>query len=821
MLQKTFLVKGMSCAACSAKVSKAVRSVKGVSKANVELLKNACTVEYDERKVTDALIIAAIENSGYKAKISDGGNLYPEDIDLINKEKLNLIICFVLTSFLLLLSMGHIVGLMPIKNAFVNALTQGVISFIIICLQKKYFISAFNALKHFNANMDTLVSLGSMASFIYSVFILGTIEFTDTCSVLYTTKPIFFEGAAGILTFVAFGKFIESRAKHKTTNAISALYDLAPKTVLVKKNKEIKDALLSDLKVGDIIIAKQGQRLGVDGVVSLGNAYIDESAITGESKPCKKVIDSKVISATTVIQGYIEVKVTAVGSQTTLSKIIELVENTAKSKVPIARIADIMASYFVPFVLLVSLITFSYWFFVVDLSIDKALSFAISVLVISCPCALGLATPVAITAGTGKAAANGIIFKTPEAMEHLPKINCFAFDKTGTLTKGNMAVSKVISLDTNTLEKDACLIAASLEVKSPHPLANAIVKKACKEKLFDVDMFSFCEGLGVEGQILGKKYYVGNLAYLHKHSITLEDRALSSFKDCQNQGATVCVLFDDVNAIAMFVIEDELKEDSIALIDKLNSENIKTLMLTGDDEAVAKSICSKLKIKDYKAKLLPQDKQRQIEFLQNNGNKVVMVGDGINDSISLCQSDIGIGLKGSADIALTSCDIVLLKNRMIDVYNAMKISKATIANIKQNLFWALVYNVIAIPVACGVLYEDYGVSLTPMLCSILMGLSSVCVVTNALRLTFLKVENVAPKKEDKIMKITMLIDGMMCSHCVSSVKKTLEALPNVSNVVVNLDKKEATFDTKDSITNVMLTAAIENAGYKVLEIKNS
>src|SRR5574344_283159 len=358
MLQKTFLVKGMSCAACSAKVSKAVRSVKGVSKANVELLKNACTVEYDERKVTDALIIAAIENSGYKAKISDGGNLYPEDIDLINKEKLNLIICFVLTSFLLLLSMGHIVGLMPIKNAFVNALTQGV-------------ISAFNALKHFNANMDTLVSLGSMASFIYSVFIVGTIEFTDTCSVLYTTKPIFFEGAAGILTFVAFGKFIESRAKHKTTNAISALYDLAPKTVLVKKNKEIKDALLSDLKVGDIIIAKQGQRLGVDGVVSLGNAYIDESAITGESKPCKKVIDSKVISATTVIQGYIEVKVTAVGSQTTLSKIIELVENTAKSKVPIARIADIMASYFVPFVLLVSLITFSYWFFVVDLSIDK------------------------------------------------------------------------------------------------------------------------------------------------------------------------------------------------------------------------------------------------------------------------------------------------------------------------------------------------------------------------------------------------------------------------------------------------------------------
>lgn len=819
MLIQTYQVQGMSCAACSSKVEKSVSSIKGVFSADVELMKNTCTVEYDETIVNDTIIIAAIVNSGYQAKVYSGGNLYSDDISSIKKEKHNLVICFVLTFFLLLLSMGHIVGLMPISNAFYNALIQGVIAFIIICLQKKYFVSALNALKHFNANMDTLVSLGSLTSFIYSVFVLGTIELTDACDVLYTTKPIFFEGAAGILTFVAFGKFIESRAKHKTTNAISALYDLAPKTVLVKKNNEILTLLLNDISVGDIIIAKQGQRLGVDGVVVQGTAYIDESAITGESKPCKKIVDSSVVSATTVTQGYIEVKVTAVGSDTTLSKIIQLVENTAKSKVPIARIADIMASYFVPFVLLISSATFCYWFFVEGLAIDKALSFAISVLVISCPCALGLATPVAITAGTGKAAANGIIFKTPESMEVLPKINCFAFDKTGTLTKGIMTVSKVIVLDPLYQEKNACLIAASLEKKSPHPLATAIVNKIGCENTFTVDNFSFSEGLGIEGKIQDKKYYIGNLTYLKSHSIKLSDDAVTSFEAFQNQGATVIVLFDDEKEIALFVIEDELKDDSVALIDKLNQEQFKTIMLTGDDEAVAKSIYSKVKINDYKAKLLPQEKFEQIVLLQKGGNKVVMVGDGINDSISLCQADIGIGLKGSADIALSSCDIVLLKNRMIDVYNAMKISKATIANIKQNLFWALVYNVIAIPVACGVLYEDYGVSLTPMLCSILMGLSSICVVTNALRLTFLKVEKTDIQEEVKAMKKTMLIDGMMCSHCVASVKKTLESISNVSNVEVDLDKKKATFDVLESTSNDMLTAAIESAGYKVMEIK--
>ncbi len=518
-----------------------------------------------------------------------------------------------------------------------------------------------------------------------------------------------------------------------------------------------------------------------------------------------------------MLDGYLEVSVEKVGSETTLSKIIKMVENTAQSKVPIARIADVAASYFVPAIFSISALTFIYWYFIAAVSFSLALSFAISVLVVSCPCALGLATPVAIMAGTGRAAREGIIFKSPEALEILGRSTVIAFDKTGTLTTGSVSVVNCEVLDPKMVKNIAMLYASSIEAKSSHPIARAFYNAS--SAVVPVDDFKFEPGLGVNALISGKRYFVGNEKMLAKLSLNLEAKVLEKVQAQVQSGSSVVFLTDENTVLAFFVLSDPLKDDSISLVQNFKNAGVRAVMLTGDAESTAKEIASKLKIDDYTSRMMPEDKLKHIQKLQSMGDKVIMVGDGINDSASLSQADVGVGLKGSMDIALSACDMILLHERLNDVYKAFVLSRATMRNIKQNLFWAVIYNMLTIPVACGFLYPGYHISLPPMLCSILMGISSVCVVGNALRLTFIKFDDDKKIKESPVMKKTISIDGMMCNHCTSSVQKSLEALPNITDVEVSLENKCATLNTTDENADALIKAAVESAGFKVVEIK--
>ncbi len=817
-MQTEFQIKGMSCAACAMKVEKAARKVDGVKEAKVNLMLNTCSVSFDDGLTDSAAIIEAIENSGYGAAPKGENTFNVADESALKAKRRDLLLSFSLTFLIMIFSMGPMFGFVIFSSALVSAAVQGVLAFMVCVIQKQYFISALNGLKHLSFNMDTLVSLGSLASFIYSVYSFGTIEPSDTFEVLMSQKPVFFEGAAGILTFVAIGKYIENREKKTTTSAISALHEIAPKVATIKVGDGEREVSLKSLKVGDTVILKQGQRSGVDGVVIRGEGHTDESALTGESRPVKKESGSEVKSATTLMDGYLEIEVTKVGEETTLSKIIKLVENTSQSKVPIARIADVLASYFVPFVIAVSVITFCVWYFYMGVSLDRALSFAISVLVVSCPCALGLATPVAIMAGTGCAAKAGIIFKTPEALEYLGRADEIAFDKTGTLTQGDMAVNEIIALDENYTEAQALNIAASLEAKSSHPIASAFARKFSGTAV-EVSVFESIKGFGLQGEIFGSRYYLGNERFADKLKINLTDNIRAAADKIAQSGAIVLALYNESSVIALFGISDTIKDDAEKMVTLFKEQGVASTMLTGDDKEVASAVAAKLGITRFLSRLLPEDKVSEIRKAQSKGHKVVMVGDGINDSASLFQADVGIGLKGASDIAISSCDVVLLKEKIIDVYNAFAVSRATMKNIRQNLFFALVYNVIAIPVACGVLYTGYNIALNPLICSVLMGLSSVCVVTNASRLCFLKLNKGSEIKEVVYMKKTLSIDGMMCNHCTASVKKALESFPGIRDVEVSLENKEASFEASDKISDEVLKKLIDDAGFKVTGIR--
>ncbi len=815
-MEKNYQIKGMSCAACAAKVEKSVNSIDGVRKASVNLMKNTCLVDFDDSLVTDENIEAAVFNAGYEALVAKEGNLFLDDEKELKDKRVKLYLCFIFTFIIMLLSMGPMFGLVLIDNAFLNGSIQGALTFIVVLLQKHYFISALKTLKHGGFNMDSLVSSGAFASILYSVISLLNVDFADDCTVLAHIHPLFFEGAAGILTFVSIGKYIENRAKHRTSSAVSALYDLAPKSVSVLENGTVKQVLISSVKCGDTVVLKAGDKIGIDGRVLKGSAYVDESALSGESRPVKKTDNSEVKSATFVLDGYLEVLVDKVGEETTLAKIIRMVENTAQSKVPIARIADVAASYFVPTIFSISALTFIYWFFIADAAFSLSLSFAISVLVVSCPCALGLATPVAIMAGTGRAAKEGIIFKSPEALEILGRTDTVAFDKTGTLTTGEISVVATEIIDESVPKNIAMLYASSIEAKSSHPIARAFYK--ANSTVINVDDYVFEPGLGVCAAISGKKYFVGNEKLLEKLKISLTDEIKSKLDTYAQKGAGIVFLTEETKALAFFVLSDPLKNDSYKMVNLFKSSDVNPIMLTGDAEVSAKEIATSLKITDFTSRMMPEDKLSKIKELQKDGHRVIMVGDGINDSASLSQADVGVGLKGSMDIAISSCDVILLKERLIDIYNAFVISRATMRNIKQNLFWAVVYNVLTIPVACGFFYESYHLSLPPMLCSILMGVSSVCVVSNALRLTFLKLDKQDLEKEKELMKKTVCIEGMMCNHCTSSVKKSLESLPNVSDVEVSLENKNATLNTSDENADALIKAAVESAGFKVTSI---
>ena len=824
---KTYQVMGMSCAACATRVQKAAMKAKGVENADVNLMQNILTVTCSDN-LKDEDVIKAVTESGYGAKVMDstiasiktmGKDSQGKDPDFIN-----LILAIVATLIIMLISMGHMTGFEIIHNGFINAAVQGVLTFFVMVLEKKYFINAFKGLKHLSTNMDTLVSLGAIASFIYSVFVLSTIEFTDTCAVLMDDKAVYFEGAAGILCFVSIGKYIEKKAKVKTTDAINALYNLIPESAVIKaEDGTQKTVALQEVKKGQILLVKQGQRLGVDGVVVSGEGFIDESSLTGESREIKKVAGDVVKASIVLTDGYLEVEVTTTGEDTTLGKIIKLVEKTAATKVPVARIADVVASYFVPFILTLALITFVAWYFIHDSSLSLSLQFAISVLVVSCPCALGLATPVAVVAGTGRAAKEGIIFKNPEALEELSRVRVFAFDKTGTLTYGKMSVSALEKID-KTLDDDFIKsVVLSLEKKSSHPIARSVATSFKNAKLVDIPDYTYIKGEGVKGTVNNSVYAFGNDRMLKSMGVEDDAFGVQLKKTIARSGALVLTLLKDKSIIAYITVKDTLKEDAKDLVVALRSHGKETLMLTGDSDGPARDVAKSIKLDSYASELTPEQKATFIKNMQSTGRKVAMAGDGVNDSISLSQADVGIGLKGTADIAVSACDVILLHEKVTDVFNAYLISFKTMLNIKENLFWALIYNVLTIPVAAGLFYESLGVKLNPMLCSALMGISSVCVVLNALRLSFMKVLKTENAKFEVLEKegiavATVKIDGMQCQHCVKSVQKALTPLSDNGDVQVSLEQKKATLALKTDVTDDMIKDAIADAGFKVVEI---
>lgn len=828
---KTYQVMGMSCAACANRVQKAAMKVQGVENADVNLMRNVLTVSCSE-DLKDESVIKAVTAAGYGAKVVDSATAAVKSLTQDGSQRdhdlTNLMLAVAATVIIMLLSMGHMTGIELVHNGFVNAALQGALTFFVMVLEKKYFINAIKGLTHFSANMDTLVSIGAASSFIYSVFVLLTIEFSDTCAVLMENKAVYFEGAAGILCFVSVGKYIEKKAKVKTADAICALYSLIPKSAVIKDENGVqKTVSISDVRKGQILIVKQGQRLGVDGVVVSGEGFIDESSLTGESLEVRKTQGDMVRSSGLLTDGYLEIEVTSTGKDSTLGRIISLVEKTAATKVPVARIADVVASYFVPFIITLAAVTFVYWFFIHNSSLELSLQFAISVLVVSCPCALGLATPVAVVAGTGRAAKEGIIFKNPEALEELSRVKVFAFDKTGTLTEGRMSVSSVEKVDASEDSEFIKSVVLSLEKKSSHPIARSVSESFKNANEYDIPDYVYIKGEGVKGTVGNSLYSFGNDRMLKR--LGLEDSAfgVQLKKTVSHAGALVLTLVKDKSIIAYITVKDSLKSDARELTDALRAYGKETLMLTGDSDGPAGDVARTLKLDSYAAGLTPEQKADFIRNIQNTGKKVAMAGDGINDSISLSLSDVGIGLKGTADIAVSACDVILLHEKITDVFNAYLISFKTMLNIKENLFWALVYNVLTIPVAAGLFYESFGLKLNPMLCSALMGISSVCVVLNALRLSFMKV--LKNKSEVKGLKTdmsfagknnmtTVKINGMQCQHCVKSVQKALAPFSVNGEIKVSLEEKSAELSLKSGTEDSAVRNAVTDAGFEVVEI---
>ena len=805
---KTYQVMGMSCAACANRVQKASMKAKGVENADVNLMQNILTVTFKDN-LKDEDVINAVTEAGYGAKVMDSTIVSIKAMEKDSQERdhdfINLILAIIATFIIMLISMGHMTGFEIIHNGFINAAVQGVLTFFVMVLEKKYFINAFKGLKHLSTNMDTLVSLGAIASFIYSVFVLSTIEFTDTCAVLIDDKAVYFEGAAGILCFVSIGKYIEKKAKVKTTDAINALYSLIPESAVIKaEDGTQKTVALQDVKKGEVLVVKQGQRLGVDGVVVSGEGFIDESSLTGESREIKKISGDEVKASSVLTDGYLEIKVTTTGEDTTLGKIIKLVEKTAATKVPVARIADVVASYFVPFILTLALITFVLWYFVHGSSLSLSLQFAI----------------------TGRAAKEGIIFKNPEALEELSRVKVFAFDKTGTLTYGRMSVSSVEKIDKSLSDQFLQSVLISLEKKSSHPIARSIVSSFPEAKAHELSDYAYVKGEGVKGTIDNSIFSFGNDRMLKRLGVSDSAFGVQLKKTMAYSGALVLTLLKGKDIVAYITVKDTLKKDAKDLVKSLRAYGKETLMLTGDSDGPARDVAKSIKLDSYASELTPEQKATFIKNLQSTDRKVAMAGDGVNDSISLSQADVGIGLKGTADIAVSACDVILLHEKITDVFNAYLISFKTMLNIKENLFWALIYNVLTIPVAAGLFYESLGVKLNPMLCSALMGISSVCVVLNALRLSLMKVlknNEVSDIKDENTLTgnkkmTTVKINGMQCQHCVKSVQKALTPFSSKGEVEVSLELKKATLTLKDGVEDNAIKDAIIDAGFEVVEI---
>lgn len=749
MTEKKFNVTGMTCSSCSAHVEKSIKNLNSVENVNVNLLSNTMIVKFDENKLNENDIISTVIKSGY------GASIYKDEIKKaenklandINKMKIRLTISIIFLIPLLYISMGHMIGL-PIPNflygemnSFNFAVSQLILCLPIIIVNIKYFIVGFKMLFKLTPNMDSLIAVGSSAALIYGIYAIFNIYFGLKYNNMHLahqySMDLYFESAGTILTLITVGKYLETRSKGKTSDAITKLINLSPKTAIVLRNNKEIEIPTSEVITGDIVTVKPGQQIPVDGIIVEGFSSVDEAYITGESIPVDKSVGDKVTGATINKTGYFKFKATRVGEDTTLAQIIKLVENATSSKAKISKLADKVSYIFVPTVIAIAIISTIVWL-ILGYGISFSLSIGIAVLVISCPCALGLATPTAIMVGTGKAAENGILFKSAEILETTHEINTIVLDKTGTITEGKPKVVNVI-IDNSISKNEFLEILSSIESNSDHPLSEAITEYTNKENVnkLDIDNFNYIPGNGNEAIINGNKYYSGNIKLMIKNNIDINGYDQKS-EHYLKEGKIVIYLSDNKKVLGIVVISDMIKPTSKNAISKMNNRKIQVYMLTGDNNKTAYAIKNEVGIENVLAEVMPQDKENEIKKLQNKGYKVAMVGDGINDAPALVRSDIGIALGAGTDVAIESADIILIKNDLIDVIKAIDISKYTIKNIKQNLFWAFFYNILGIPLAAGILFLPFGITLNPMFAAAAMSLSSVCVVLNALRLTKIK-----------------------------------------------------------------------------------
>jgi len=846
--KEVFNVTGMTCASCSAHVEKAVSKIDGVQKVSVNLLTNSMEVTSDD-KITTNEIINTVNRIGYGAAIKDMDNhsssakddlTYKEASDI--KKRLVISICFLVPLFYI--SMGHMMGL-PLPqlfhgthNAITFAFTQFILVIPIVFVNLKYFKNGFSALVHLRPNMDSLIAIGSAAAVAYGIFAIYQIGIglgnNNTQLVNMYSMDLYFESAGTILTLITLGKFLESNAKGKTTDAIKSLINLRPKTAIVLRDNEELEIQVEDVLVGDTVIVRQGYTIPVDGVVLAGNGSVDESALTGESIPVEKKQGDKVTGATINKSGYMQIKAERIGSDTTLSQIIQLVEQANSTKAPIGKLADKISGVFVPIVITIAVVATVVWL-VLGYSFEFAMSIGISVLVISCPCALGLATPTAIMVGTGRGATHGILIKSADALETAHKATAVVLDKTGTVTQGTPQVTDIITMNNNT-QKELVIVAGSVEKLSEHPLSDTIVKYAESNgvTLEKAEDFTAIAGQGISAVVDGSLIYAGNERMMKVKGVDTSSISID-LENLSHMGKTPLCFAKDGRLMGIIAVADVLKPTSITAVKELKAMGQRVIMLTGDNPVTAKAIGDRCGIEDVIASVLPQGKEEQIRKLQKENQCVIMVGDGINDAPALARADVGVAIGTGSDIAVDSADVVLVKNDLTDVAMMIQLSRATIKNVKENLFWALIYNSIGIPLAAGVFFGIFGWRLNPMYGAAAMSLSSVCVVLNALRLKTFKpklhysknyndgkfkaknTEKITKEIGEKIMTKKIVIDGMMCAHCQGRVEQALNAVDGVQ-AAVDLDSKTATVTISNNVSDEKLRDAVTAVGYTVISI---
>ena len=848
-----YTVTGMSCAACSSRVEKAVSGVPGVTACSVSLLTNSMGVE---GTASSADIIKAVQDAGYGASVKGAGkegSVQAQSLDAeealkdhetpVLKRRLWYSVGFLIV--LMYFSMGHMMWGWPLPaffdgNHVAMGLIQLILTAIVMVINQKFFISGFKSLWHKAPNMDTLVALGSMAAFVYSTYALFAMTDAqvkgNADAVMSYMHEFYFESAAMILTLITVGKMLEARSKGKTTDALKSLMKLAPKTAVVVRDGEEVTVGIEQVQKGDVFVVRPGENIPVDGIVLEGNSAVNEAALTGESIPVDKTVGDSVSAATVNQSGFIRCEATRVGEDTTLSQIIQMVSDAAATKAPIAKVADKVSGVFVPTVITIAVITTIVWL-LAGQSVGFALARGISVLVISCPCALGLATPVAIMVGNGMGAKHGIMFKTAVSLEEAGKMDIVALDKTGTITSGEPKVTDIILAEAKS-EQELLALACSLEKKSEHPLARAINERALADGITagEVDDFVALPGNGLSGIYEGSELCGGNANFIGSVAV-VSDEIRAKAEKLAEAGKTPLYFSRDGKLLGIVAVADVIKEDSPRAVKELQNMGIRVVMLTGDNERTAKAIGAQAGVDEVIAGVLPEGKESVIRFLKEQG-KVAMVGDGINDAPALTRADIGIAIGAGTDIAIDAADVVLMKSRLSDVPAAIRLSRATLSNIHENLFWAFFYNVIGIPLAAGIWYPLFGLKLNPMFGAAAMSLSSFCVVTNALRLNLFQMYDASKdkkkkqsrphdeshadhkeKKEKSAMTKTMKIEGMMCGHCEARVKKTLEGIEGVTEAVVSHEKGTAVVTLEKEVADSVLKEAVEAQDYKVVSVQ--